>query len=478
MLVSVAFTAGTSRVGAMGKRELRDTLIKVAMSNLPTGAFICDREGVVQFINAAYAKYLGLRPEEAIGRHITELIPTSGIPAVLRSRKAELRQIRRFPNGGATLIVNRVPLFDDDGELIGALSMTLFDTADQVRDLLEHVQCLDKKVSSCQRRIKSALSSPYTVESIIGKSESIAAFKSLLLRYARTGAAVLILGATGSGKELAAGAIHAASSRAEGPFVSINCAAIPKELFESEVFGYAPGAFSGARKEGSVGKIEVAHQGTLFLDEVGDLPLQAQAKLLRVLEEKRLFRLGSSQPRDVDFRLVAATNRDLEAMITAGTFREDLYYRINSMKLRLPSLRERRGDIPLLVRFFLDHMGAGETICTEEAMHALMAYSWPGNIRELRNAVGHALSLCREGRVSPADLPPELRRHTLCLDENADAKGRLRAIARSSEAQTLLLTLREQGWNVAKTARFLGLSRAGIYVKMRRFGIRRGQSGM
>ena len=463
----------------MGKRELRDTLIKVAMSNLPTGAFICDREGVVQFINAAYAKYLGLRPEEAIGRHITELIPTSGIPAVLRSHKAELRQIRRFPNGGATLIVNRVPLFDDDGELIGALSMTLFDTADQVRDLLEHVQCLDKKVSSCQRRIKSALSSPYTVESIIGKSESIAAFKSLLLRYAHTGAAVLILGATGSGKELAAGAIHAASSRAEGPFVSIiNCAAIPKELFESEVFGYAPGAFSGARKEGSVGKIEVAHQGTLFLDEVGDLPLQAQAKLLRVLEEKRLFRLGSSQPRDVDFRLVAATNRDLEAMITAGTVREDLYYRINSMKLRLPSLRERREDIPLLVRFFLDHMGAGETVCTEEAMHALMAYSWPGNIRELRNAVGHALSLCREGRVSPADLPPELRRHTLCLDENADAKGRLRAIARSSEAQTLLLTLREQGWNVAKTARVLGLSRAGIYVKMRRFGIRRGQSGM
>ena len=161
-----------------------------------------------------------------------------------------------------------------------------------------------------------------------------------------------------------------------------------------------------------------------------------------------------------------------------GNFREDLYHRLSVIIIPVPPLRERREDIPLLVRFFLDHMGAGETVCTEEAMHALMAYSWPGNIRELRNAVGHALSLCREGRVSPADLPPELRRHTLCLDENADAKGRLRAIARSSEAQTLLLTLREQGWNVAKTARFLGLSRAGIYVKMRRFGIRRGQSGM
>ena len=355
--------------------------------------------------------------------------------------------------------------------------MTLFDTADQVRDLLEHVRCLDKKVSSCQRRIKSALSSPYTVESIVGKSESITAFKSLLLRYARTDAAVLILGATGSGKELAAGAIHAASSRAEGPFVSINCAAIPKDLFESEVFGYAPGAFSGARKEGSVGKIEVAHQGTLFLDEVGDLPLQAQAKLLRVLEEKRLFRLGSSQPRDVNFRLVAATNRDLKAMIAAGTFREDLYYRINSMKLRLPALHERREDIPLLVRFFLDHMGAGETACAEEAMNVLMEYPWPGNIRELRNAVGHALSLCRDGRILPGDLPPELRSHALSL-VNVDNKGRLRAVARDSEAQALLLTLREQDWNVAKTARVLGLSRAGIYVKMRRFGIRRNYTDM
>ena len=184
----------------MHNRKLRNSLIVTAMRDLPTGAFICDREGVVQFINAAYANYLHLRPDEAVGRHITELIPDSGIPAVLRSGKAELRQIRRFPNGGATLIVNRVPLFDEDGELIGALSMTLFDTAAQVKDLLEHVRCLDIKVNSCQRRIKSALSAPYTIESIVGESESVRAFKSLLLRYAHTDAAVLILGATGTGK--------------------------------------------------------------------------------------------------------------------------------------------------------------------------------------------------------------------------------------------------------------------------------------
>lgn len=474
MLVLVAFTAGTSRVGAMGKRELRDTLIKVAMSNLPTGAFICDREGVVQFINAAYAKYLGLRPEEAIGRHITELIPTSGIPAVLRSHKAELRQIRRFPNGGATLIVNRVPLFDDDGELIGALSMTLFDTADQVRDLLEHVQCLDKKVSSCQRRIKSALSSPYTVESIIGKSESIAAFKSLLLRYAHTGAAVLILGATGSGKELAAGAIHAASSRAEGPFVSIiNCAAIPKELFESEVFGYAPGAFSGARKEGSVGKIEVAHQGTLFLDEVGDLPLQAQAKLLRVLEEKRLFRLGSSQPRDVDFRLVAATNRNISAMLSAGSFREDLYYRINTFVLEIPPLCERADDILPIARYVLSRMGLEHLAFAPEAEAAMLAFSWPGNVRQLHNAVVHAATMRHGDVIQVDDFPPDTLPSADLPLRAVAAAGDLSDIMADTEAVVIRKVLAEQGGNVSRTARTLHIARATLYEKLRKYGISR-----
>lgn len=456
----------------MPKQSLQSTLISVAMDNLPTGAFICDTEGIIRFINAAYAKYLGLHPEDALGRHITELIPTSGIPAVLQSRQVELRQLRRLPNG-ATLIVNRVPLFDKQGEFIGVLSMTLFDTADQVQDLLNHVSSLDNTINSFQRRIKSALASPYTIESIVGSSHSIMEFKKFLLRYAATDAAVLIQGETGSGKELAAGAIHTASARAEGPFVGINCAAIPRELFESEVFGYAAGAFSGARREGSVGKIEVAHKGTLFLDEVGDLPLQIQAKLLRVLEEKRIVRLGSSRPRDVDFRLVAATNRDLKAMIAAGTFREDLYYRINGMRLNMPPLRERREDIPLLIQHFLSHISEHVVACDDAAMQALVAYSWPGNIRELRNVVGRALSLCRDGRITTADLPPELSHPSLRM--TMSPKGQLRAMAQKTEAHILHMTLCAHNWNVAATARALGISRAGLYAKMRCLGIRRHQ---
>ncbi len=449
----------------MRKNSIQEKLIQTAMNDLPTGAFICDREGIVQFMNRAYANYLGMRPEDAVGRPILKLIPTSRIAGVLRTGKAELRQIRRFPNG-ATLLVNRVPLFDDDGELMGALSMTLFDTCDQVKELLQSVRELDKEINYCHRRIKSVLSSPYTIDSIIGESRPIRKMKELLLRYAPSDAAILLLGDTGSGKELAAGAIHAASPRSGGPFVSINCAAIPKDLFESEVFGYVAGAFSGARKDGSPGKIEAADNGTLFLDEVGDLPLPAQAKFLRVLEEKSVVPLGSTKPRPVDFRLIAATNRDLEHMIETGAFREDLYYRINSMKLHLPPLAERQEDIPALTRSFLEHMGRGSLECSPEAMQALETYSWPGNVRELRNAIGHAASLCRNGRIEVEDLPADCLREAKRFIHSP----LLHSATRDAEAEAIHKAIAACGGNRTRAAAMLGISRSGLYVKLKKIG--------
>lgn len=450
----------------------RKGLLELAMGSLPTGLFICDGDGIIRFINDAYAHYLRLRPEDATGRHITEFIPDSRIPAVIASGEAELGAWRRFPGSETTLLVNRIPLRDETGRVMGAVSLTLFDTPEQVKTLLRRVEFLDKKVTAYARRIKSVLTANHTVDAILGTSPAITAFKSYLLRYARTDSPVLILGATGTGKELAASAVHMASPRREGPFVSINCAAIPKELFESEVFGYVPGAFSGAHKDGKVGQIELADQGTLFLDEIGDLPLHAQVKLLRVLEEKKLCRLGSSQPRSVDFRLVAATNRDLRGMIAAGTFREDLYYRINPMILQLPPLCERIEDIPLLVGDMLNRLGGEGSRCSESALNLLMRYGWPGNIRELRNAIVRALSLCQNGRITVADLPPEVRHQALAVDAGG-GDGKLHAVVKNSEAQAILVTLNEQNWNVARTARLLGISRATLYEKMRKFGIRR-----
>lgn len=453
----------------------QEKLLQLALSNLPTGLFICDKDGIVRFINDAYAHYLHILPEQAVGMHITRLIPDSGIPGVLASGEAQWGALRKFQNNGSpvTLLVNRLPIRDEQGHMVGALSLTLVDTPEQIQSLLQQVEILDKKVHSYARRIKSALTANYSIDSIIGNSDAITAYKSYLLRYAQTDSPVLLLGATGTGKELAASALHTSSARCEGPFVSLNCAAIPKELFESEIFGYAPGAFSGAHKDGKIGLIELADEGTLFLDEIGDLPQHAQVKLLRVLEEKSLTRLGSSQPRKVNFRLVAASNCDLQGMIKAGTFREDLYYRINPMTLCLPPLCERTDDIPLLIKDILERMGSTSVVCTESALQALTHYHWPGNIRELRNVMLRALSLCQNQQITLAELPPELHRQAL-LHKKPEASGRLHTIVQGSESHTICTTLEENAWNIAKSARILGISRATMYEKMKKFGIQRG----
>ncbi|MDR0238749.1 MAG: sigma 54-interacting transcriptional regulator, partial [Deltaproteobacteria bacterium] len=289
------------------------------LNSLTTGIFVCGNEEsnyIVHFINDAYACYLGVPREEILGRPITDFIPDTRAPFVTSTGLAEMGDLRTLKgaNGERFIIVNRLP-FKDDHHTVGMLSQTLFGSREEFDVVIKRVEYLDKKIASDARRIKSALSPHYTLSSIQGESKAIRQFREHLVRCAQADSPVLVCGATGTGKELAANALHCESSRHDGPFVSINCAAIPKELFESELFGYAPGAFSGAHKDGKVGQIELADRGTLFLDEIGDTPLPAQAKLLRVLENRTLHRLGSSQPRTVDFRLVAATNRDINAMI-------------------------------------------------------------------------------------------------------------------------------------------------------------------
>ena len=467
-------------------------LLELAMSSLPTGLFICDRDGIIRFINDAYANYLRVRPEDAMGRHITDFIPDSGIPAVIASGEPELGAWRSIQGSERKILVNRIPLRDQDGHVIGAFSLTLFDTPEQMQALLQRVDFLDKKVNSYARRIKSALRASHTINSILGNSPAITAFKSYLLRYARTESPVLILGATGTGKELAASAIHMASNRPDGPFVSINCAAIPKELFESEVFGYVPGAFSGAHKDGKIGQIELADQGTLFLDEVGDLPLHAQVKLLRVLEEKTLSRRGSSQPGAVDFRLVAATNRDLKKMIAAGTFREDLYYRLRVVPLHLPPLRERGGDLDLLLAAFTERLcrvhACKAPVYAPETMERLRRYPWPGNVRELRNFAERMVILFGGKTVLPVDLPPEMTPQgkpepsaeaasaacepaflpqSAVLGPDLDFK-KARAVF---EARYLEAKLHECGGNITRLAETIGLERSYLHRKLKGYGI-------
>jgi DNA-binding NtrC family response regulator len=306
----------------------------------------------------------------------------------------------------------------------------------------------------------------FAYDGLVGESSGMRTLKSLLLRVARSDATALIAGETGVGKEVVARAIHALSARRSGPFVAIDCASIAESLMESELFGHARGAYTGA-EEASSGLFRAADAGTLFLDEVGELGLSMQAKLLRVLQEREVRPLGSSQSYPVDVRVLAATNRDLSIQMARDRFREDLYYRLNVVLVPVPPLRDRRSDIPTLARHFLDAgpgRRGGAAGFSSEAMAALQRYDWPGNVRELQNAVARAAALAEADEIRLEDLPEALRGASGPADGGEDTIS-------SAERRAILQALERSGGNRQRAARILGIGVATLYRKLRRFGI-------
>jgi transcriptional regulator with PAS, ATPase and Fis domain len=447
---------------------------------LPTGIYFCDNDCIIRFINTAYADYLGVKPEEAIGRPVKEFIPCTRAPIVIQSGKAELGDLGPLANDGQgkTLIVNRIPVVDHAGKVCGMISQALFGDPSELKATAAKIEQLGRTVKFFKEQIKSVLSARYTLDDILGKSAAIRRAKELISLYARTDTPILIQGVTGVGKELFANALHVASPRAEGPFVCINCGAIPHELFESELFGYSTGAFTGAKKEGKMGKIELANKGTLFLDEVGEMPVSAQVKLLRILEDKMISRLGSTHPVRVDFRLVVATNRDLKTMIREGNFREDLYYRLSAMAVTIPPLCERREDIPVIAQSMLDRLDRGNLSFSDETTDILMRYNWPGNVRELRNVIERAASFCGGCTIEASDLPAEIV--SIAFAEPGlpcPGYNSLSEIRHLNERQLIFDTLSREEWNMVRSARVLAISRATLYEKLKKYNISRPQNG-
>jgi two-component system nitrogen regulation response regulator NtrX len=312
-------------------------------------------------------------------------------------------------------------------------------------------------------------------EEMVGASAALQQIRSDIARVARTDAKVLITGESGTGKELVARAIHKASERARGPFEKLNCAALPKDLVESELFGYEKGAFTGATQS-KPGRLEAADQGTLFLDEVGDMSLETQAKFLRAIETGEIERLGSTRTISVDARIVAATNKDLPAEIDAGRFREDLYYRLNVVPIPLPPLRARREDIPLLIEHFGAKLGAEHgrppRRFDKEAVERLKAYSWPGNIRELRNLIERVL-IMTDGESVGVDQVEEV----LPARAEGDAPSEIKAARDKAERDTILATLKQCQWNVTEASRRLGMDRGYLHRKIKRYGLVREPAG-
>ncbi len=307
---------------------------------------------------------------------------------------------------------------------------------------------------------------------VIGESVPVKALRQQIAVTAPTNGRVLIYGESGTGKELVARSLHAASLRSKGPFVEVNCAAIPEELIESELFGHIKGSFTGA-SEDKIGKFQKADGGTLFLDEVGDMSLRTQSKVLRVLEEQRFERVGSNQTLSVDVRVLAATNKNLEQEISRGTFRQDLFYRLNVIPFFVTPLRDRKGDIPILARYFLNEFsseyGKKTRELSDSAMEILLRYPWPGNVRELRNLVERLVIVCPHFRIEPHHLPPELFRGV--AESPQQPYSTLHEARSAYEREFILRKLQEHRWNMTQTATALGLERSHLYRKMKSLGI-------
>ena len=363
------------------KRERLNTIL----GQLSDGVIAVDRQERIQTLNPSMARWLGVRPDEWLGRVLTEVCPELNLQSVLRLGEADVERIERVK--GKTLIVNRLPIIEQ-GQLTGAV-LTCQDPI-SIQRVDRHLRTRTKAPATPRR---------HALEQLLGRSPAIDQLRRMASNAARSAATVLLIGESGTGKELVAQGIHAASDRRDMPFVALNCAALTETLLESELFGYEEGAFTGARRGGKIGLFEAAHRGTLFLDEVGEMPLSLQARLLRVLQEREVLRVGATEPTPVNVRVIAATHRDLRDQVAQGLFRLDLFYRLNILRLDVPSLRQRRDDVPLLAEALharLCHRLGSDPARTRPWVQALVqaagAYDWPGNVRELENLLERLLA--------------------------------------------------------------------------------------
>jgi transcriptional regulator with PAS, ATPase and Fis domain len=367
-------------------------------SSVSQGMFLVDRSGRIVWVNEGYQRFLpdlGFSSvDQFVGHMVEDVIPNTQMRRVLETGQAVL--IDLLTNKAGTFVVSRIPLRDDDtGGVIGAIGIVLFDHPETtLQPLISKFAHLQRDLDDARRELATQRRTKYTFASFVGASPAAVEVKRQARRAAQSSSPVLLLGETGTGKELLAHAIHAASARARGPLVSVNIAAVPDTLLEAEFFGVAPGAYTGADRKGRDGKFKLADGGTLFLDEIGDMPQALQAKLLRALQEGEIEPLGSNKLVPFDARLIAATSRDLGALVREGRFREDLYYRLNVLPIRVPPLRERRSDIAALVEVLGEDMshrsGSAPPELSPEALALLSGQVWRGNIRELRNVLEQA----------------------------------------------------------------------------------------
>jgi transcriptional regulator with PAS, ATPase and Fis domain len=475
-------------------RRAMDSLFRT-FENFSEGTFIVDAEARVVWINKRYAARFGFSdPQQAIGRDCEAVIPNSLMREVVKTGKPILLDI--LETDREPLVVTRLPLKDDAGNTVGAVGFALFDELKALTPLFSHYSRVQQELIATRQSLAQARRAKYSFGSFVGTSAASLEVKRQARRAAQLESPVLLLGETGTGKELLAHAIHGGSARANQPLVTVNVAAIPDTLLEVEFFGAAPGAYTGADRKGRVGKFELANGGTLFLDEIGDMPLPLQGKLLRVLQDKEFEPLGSNRIVRADVRIIAATSADLPALVAAGRFRADLFYRLNVLTIQAPPLRERVSDIEALAYAMLEDLstqarGGNHFELQDDALRLLCSYGWPGNVRELRNTLERAVMLSDSERIDARALAPLLgMAHGAGVGVGiSTGAGTASTIAASTtpagaaepaswsdamaafEKRFLSDALRANGGRVIDAAAQIGMGRATLYKKIAAYGI-------
>ena len=489
--------ADADAVLKLAAQSMFDTLASTAM-----GMMVVDRAHRIVWISEGYKQFLpslGHAEEDFVGRRVEEVVPNTLMAQVIDTGQAILVDL--LSNHAGTFLVSRLPLRDAAGQVIGAMGMVLLDHPETtMQPLMAKFSGLQRELNEAREQLAAHLTQrrkpKHSLASFVGASAAAVEVKRQARRVAQTDSTVLLLGETGTGKELLAHGIHAASLRAAKPFIGINIAAVPETLLEAEFFGVAPGAYTGAERKGRDGKFKLADGGTLLLDEIGDMPLGLQSKLLRVLQEQEVEPLGSNQVQHVDVRIIAATSRDLPAMVAAGSFRADLYYRLNVLPIRLPALRERISDLEALVETLAEDIarrsGLAHKSVSADALDLLARHAWPGNIRELRNVLEQATLMTDDpmlgarhfgglvaGAGGPAqrvDAAAPALPHPARAPERAPGAPPLEpAIAQIKplpqavaelEARAIHEALAATGGNKLAASRLLGIARATLYEKL------------
>jgi PAS domain S-box-containing protein len=457
---------------SIDEKELQEKIRfhEAVLDNIQNGVMITDSDGKIIFFSKSYGNFLGIDPHKMIGKHCTEVVENTRMHLVAKTGIPEINHPHRIM--GQDMVVQRIPI-EMEGKVMAVYGQVMFKDVRDVQALAKKLNFLESKVEFYEKELESLRSSKYTINNIVGKSESFVELKRSALKAAKTNAPVLLIGESGTGKELFAHAIHYASERRPHPFIRLNCAAIPKDLLEAELFGYEPGAFTGAGSKVKPGKFELAHRGSIFLDEISDLPLEMQPKLLRVLEEKEMERLGGTRLTRCDFRLIAATQENLETCVEEGKFRKDLYYRLNVIPIQISPLRERKEDISIiadhLIQSLNKDLGTNVTKISPEVLKILENYDWPGNVRELANILERILYSIDGDTIQMKHLPIFMQSMgTASIKLQPTFLKRLR---QDMEKEALIHAIRVSKDNKNRAAKLLGIHRTALYKKMKKLNI-------